>query len=381
MPIDPRTLDPYAARDPYEGDWPCRRCGYNLKGLQRGSRCPECGFQMPQGNVLAARDNLLYAPLWYLKLLRFGALLMAMGVVGAGVLAGMGIFGASEEIRAMGRFATGSAWLAGVWILTGPREVSERTPVNPKEEWKRLRWVNRATQACWLLGAVAALAAFRLTPIAAPFRTGGPHPLQAVAEILGVVGLFGLVPLAVQIADIAEWGADSGLASRLRGSAWGLMVFGLVVYLGGFAPELLGPFAFFFTVPLLICGGLWVISLLVLGYSVLQLVSMTHWAILNSEHLAARDERIRRRKERDERAAQLGVFRDARGLALEREAGAGLCPSCGYDLAGLPQNAPCPECGDALSPMPVRKAPPETKPAWLADDSPIELEPEKPRKQ
>jgi hypothetical protein len=26
-----------------EGDWPCRICAYNLRGLRRGGRCPECG--------------------------------------------------------------------------------------------------------------------------------------------------------------------------------------------------------------------------------------------------------------------------------------------------------------------------------------------------
>jgi hypothetical protein len=26
-----------------EGDWPCGMCGYNLRGLARGGRCPECG--------------------------------------------------------------------------------------------------------------------------------------------------------------------------------------------------------------------------------------------------------------------------------------------------------------------------------------------------
>src|SRR5690606_40462637 len=65
----------------------------------------------------------------------------------------------------------GSAWLAGVWVITAPREVSDQTPVNPREEWKRLRWVNRATQACWLLGAIATVAAERAAPIAPAFRT------------------------------------------------------------------------------------------------------------------------------------------------------------------------------------------------------------------
>lgn len=371
MPIDPRELDPWASKDPYEGDWPCRRCGYNLKGLQRGSRCPECGFAPPQrGGTLSSRDNLLYAPLGYLKLLRLGALLMVVGVVGAVLQTVLGFF-LPEAILTGLRLLIGAGWLAGVWIFTAPRQVNERTPANPRQEWKRLRWVNRGTQACWLLGSLAA------TGGAAP---GMPGALEALAGLLGVVALFGLAPLAVQIADIAEWGADSGLASRLRGAAWGVIVFGVIIYLGFLGPLLPTALAIVLAVAMVVSWWLWVISMLVLGYSVLQLAFMTHWAILNSEHLAARDERARQRQARDERAAMSGAYRDARGVALERENTAGHCPSCGYDLEGLPPDAPCPECGHELSPMPIRKPPPEQKPAWLADDSPIELEPEKPGK-
>lgn len=370
MPIDPRELDPHATPDPYEGDWPCRKCGYNLKGLQRGSRCPECGFAPPQrASVLSARDNLLYAPLGYLKLLRLGALLMALGVVGAVLQVGLGFFVSEAIVTAM-RLLIGAGWLGGVWIFTAPRQVNERTPVNPQQEWKRLRWVNRGTQACWLLGSLVATSAG---------AAGAPGALEIVAGLLGVVALFGLAPLAVQIADIAEWGADTGLASRLRGAAWGVIVFGVIIYLGFLGPVLPTALAIVLGIAMVVSWWLWVISMIVLGYSVLQLASMTHWAILNSHHLAARDERARQRQERDEHAAASGRYRDARGIALEREQAAGECPECGYDLQGLPPNAPCPECGHELSPMPIRKAPPEQKPAWLADDSPIELEPEKPK--
>ena len=377
MPIDPREMDRYAIKEFYTHDAPCKRCGYNLKGLVKGDKCPECGYQRKGGGVLAARDNLLYAPPGYLRILQVGAMLMAAGVLGAGLVAALGVVGGPERAIVGVRLVASGLWLAGVWIMTAPRQVSERTPVNPKEEWKVGRWVNRGTQCCWLLATVAAMAELSA---AAPLG-GGVTAWSVSAGMLELVATFGLVPLAFQIAELADWGADSGLASRLRGAAWGLTVFGIIVYAGALAPTLLGPFGFFLLIPLLLCAGMWVVSLIAFGVSVVQFALMTNWAIVNSEHLAARDQRLRDRHARDQRAAAAGAYRDVAGLPLERESTCGVCPQCGYDLEGLSPNSPCPECGNQLSPMPARKAPPEVRPTWMSDDSPIPLEPEGPPKR
>ena len=48
-------------------------------------------------------------------------------------------------------------------------------------------------------------------------------------------------------------------------------------------------------------------------------------------------------------------------LAARRRARAGLCPTCGYDLAAIPTGAPCPECGTPTSSTttaPIDPAPP-----------------------
>ncbi len=51
-------------------DLPCLTCGYNLRGLPMGSRCPECGLaiavtldvhQLP-GGILRATDDFVYYP-------------------------------------------------------------------------------------------------------------------------------------------------------------------------------------------------------------------------------------------------------------------------------------------------------------------------------
>ncbi|MCH9035577.1 MAG: hypothetical protein IID42_13930, partial [Planctomycetes bacterium] len=67
---------PAAARD---ADVPCTHCGYNLRGLAEGGRCPECGTAIAQsshGNLLSAAD-----PAWLQRVYRGQALVCAGCVV------------------------------------------------------------------------------------------------------------------------------------------------------------------------------------------------------------------------------------------------------------------------------------------------------------
>lgn len=53
-----------------EPDLSCDRCGYNLRGLRYGGRCPECGLpiQLPDWS----RDSLSAAPIADIRKLRLG---------------------------------------------------------------------------------------------------------------------------------------------------------------------------------------------------------------------------------------------------------------------------------------------------------------------
>src|SRR4051812_38842205 len=93
MPIDPREL--VGAKPGFqEGittDRLCGKCGYNLKGLPGGGRCPECGRPIARRTRGAKRftDNLTDAPLFYLKALATGGILLAVCSVIAGIALGV----------------------------------------------------------------------------------------------------------------------------------------------------------------------------------------------------------------------------------------------------------------------------------------------------
>lgn len=76
MTLDPPTITPEA---PLDRDVPCQRCGYNLRGLPRSGRCPECG--MPVEMSLNG-DMLRYAdPQWLSALVR-GARMARISIYG-----------------------------------------------------------------------------------------------------------------------------------------------------------------------------------------------------------------------------------------------------------------------------------------------------------
>src|SRR5947207_16013402 len=65
----------------------CCKCGYNLRGLGRESRCPECG--QPVTDSLS--EQFSEGPTW-LRTLSIGSLLIGVGVA-------LGVAGAAPAIR------------------------------------------------------------------------------------------------------------------------------------------------------------------------------------------------------------------------------------------------------------------------------------------
>jgi hypothetical protein len=318
MPIDPRELASFRHAQPHiiMTDRPCGRCGYNLKGLKSGAVCPECGTPSTRaGGANRLNDCLADAPLFYLRSLIFGLVTMILGSIG-GVL--IFIF-APAPARALLLAAATIIWWIGVFIVTSPRTPGPNAVRDPVLDSSRLRLANRIIQASWILAGIVWIG---LGPVASPALT-----VILLAAILPLIGLFGIVPLAVNLSALADWAADSSLADRFRAAAWAIAAFGSLVLIGlilsAVAVVLTGFLALSFSAAILVL----ILAQLLFVASLLQLI-VTVQSSINNARFAHQRERRR-------------VDRLKHGHTDPER----FCPQCDYSFQGLPTLAPCPECG------------------------------------
>lgn len=280
----------------------CKSCGYDLRGLHMGQKCPECGTII----AISSRGAYLglgHAPERYLTQLTLGLLLLGLSVPLALVLGGVVAAGLSNAIVLTAIPAL--MWLCGVILVCQPRP---RDPGETEGAWER-----RFRRSAIVLGAIGLLGDFgeALSPFV------NPGSLLETSLAIGVVvfklvGAVGLFPLAVFLSDIADWGSDTGLGHRLRGVAWCLAVGGVlaVVPVGlQLCAGLIGPVGGGFlgaVVMLAVAGGafgmfLTIAAYIVLIISMMQMMSMVGWAKRNAASEIERDRRLaERRRERAE---------------------------------------------------------------------------------
>ncbi len=294
-------------------DWTCLKCDYSLVGLRVGGKCPECGTIIAPPKSSATRDDhMTDAPIPYLKGMAAGYLFMMLGGVG---MIGFSIAArhyAEAWLMVAGTLAAG-AWWAGVFVVTQPRRSAVRPYAEMVAEWKRTRLANRISQAIWPLAfALAATAMFvHQASINAALASGtmpvgmmgamskGVVALYSLAGLCVLAASLGLVPLCIQLSDIADWSGDTGLGNRLRVAAWGL-AFGVpTVTLGPLAASIAG-------MPqtiLVVLNIIFVLAIITLvGCSLLFLsclfsqCGMAFWAVRNSITGRERDIRVATRK-------------------------------------------------------------------------------------
>jgi len=331
-------------------DRECDHCGYNLRGLPEGGKCPECGAPIRSIKRKSSGTMSEEAPTRFIRRLQIGFSLASVAIVGTvvvpiflGVLLYMsGSKGVIYWLAILLNLAAPFIWVLGIWLLTAERPNKEQIVPDKVLDNDRFRMVVRAMSAAWpiyLLSSMAFLAV-QSTAKPSPVLT---IPLSIVIFIAGTVAWIGLMPACVYFAELGHWASHNNLAQRLRSTAWVMAVFGtLTVVLTGIgalniAPSSAALFARIFTIFMVI------IAVGVFLFTVIQLGSVMKWVIKHQQLAAGSAERVRARIEHDSLPPST-VVTDLR------------CLRCKYDLEGLPFGGLCPECGESYAdrtPMPI----------------------------
>lgn len=286
---------------------PCRKCGYDLRGLKFGAKCPECGEVITRAPK-HAESHLGDAPRGYLARLKFGFILMTLGGVGYWILLLAGIFLSVPAWLGFLMWGTRLAWIGGVIVIALPRpKLTKKTGI--QAEWKFLRRASVASQFC-SLGADALLIAFALL---------GDVWIAIAAVPFYLCWAAGLVPVSLLMAQYAHWASDTSLANRLEGAGWLLGVCGTITLLAIGAAVLGLPMSTFLLafvwIPLIIWMGAYVF----MQFEALELLRMVQWAVSNSDTAAARERRRVERAMREAEQARVQVQDVIPPIAIDEE--------------------------------------------------------------
>ncbi len=296
-----------------EGSILCRRCGYDLKGIDPGGPCPECGIAI-KGDRSHRRlgDTITDAPASYLNFLAMScwmALATSVTSIGTYVVSTW----MDEELAVQFIWLICCmCWAGTVFLLTADRRSLVVDPAELKAEWRRSRWVARFTQVGWvgaaglstmklavLMGANPGIRVFPGWPVV-PASVG---IMEIGIALCFLAGLTGLGFLCFHLASLAYWARDEALEMRLRTCAY---------FLCGGVPLLIGSFQFsnvgggigfaafgLFLVMLFLVGGGWVMFLVGLG----QLAMLSVNAVKSAEAEADRDMRMMEKMQAEREAA------------------------------------------------------------------------------
>lgn len=229
---EPVALPP-AAPASVDEDIPCRRCGYNLRGLPIASRCPECGVPL---NVSVNGDLLRYSDPEFVGTLHRGVRLMLWGilvsVIGA-ILAVVVTATSRSAVSSLGvqllPLAGSVLNIIGAWLLTTP------DPSGIGEDlYGMARRLIRIALIADVLNHVISLGNQVPVPPAASIV------LQVVTALCGLAGLIGMFAQLVYLEKLASRIPDQALSDRSRQIKWGFTIPYAVILAFGLLAVLLG---------------------------------------------------------------------------------------------------------------------------------------------
>lgn len=279
----------------------CVGCGYNLRGLRLGINCPECG--MPSVLPPDIDDPLSTMPMRVILMLVRGCWVAAICVVLTVIALLAERMGAVDRKIVMPILAGLAVlwWGATFWLtpaFTIPQAI--KRGFGPHS---RLRMLARWLQLGWVVASVAAAITALLSPaaLAAPL---------AFFQFVGlVIGLAGLVILAILMERLAEWARDEDAQQMFNWAMWGWPI-AMILYatVGPVISAWLGSGGHY-RIGLVFFMLFWIAAIGTFPYGLLMLSKSVTLSILHNIEYRDREQR---RQERDQERIERAGARAAR---------------------------------------------------------------------
>jgi hypothetical protein len=261
-------------------DRDCPGCGYNLRGLRYGVKCPECGMISTRA-VSAIDDPLSVAPtrviLVFIRGCWAASIIIALAV---GLIVAPRFPGWNVGYSRWGLFALAMLWVGAVMWLT-PAFALPQAAARGFSRRSRLRKATRWLQFAWPIAAGMKL-------LLHEFSLSAPDAAlaQTVFGASALAGLVGVILLAIMLERLAEWARDDRAQNLFNWTIWTIPVTTLLLFVNIPLP-MVG----------VIFGVLWLAGIGLFPYALLSLSGSVTLCIVHAyEHREREGRRVERSK-------------------------------------------------------------------------------------